>query len=51
MGGGGDGVGVWDGNVVKLGCDDSCKTIKVIKFIEIKKKENLETEEVLSLEA
>ena len=29
----GDGLGVWDGNAIKLGCDDHCTTIKVIKFI------------------
>ena len=27
-------LGVWDGNVLKLGCDDSCTTINRIKFIE-----------------
>ena len=27
------GVG-WDGNTIKLGCDDHCTTINVIKFIE-----------------
>ena len=30
----GDGLGVWYGNAIKLGCDDRCKTINVIKFIE-----------------
>ena len=34
VGGWGDGLGVWDGNAVKLGCDDHCITINVIKFIE-----------------
>ena len=29
--------GVWDGNTVKLGCDDHCTTINIIKFIELKK--------------
>ena len=29
-----DGLGVWDGNVLKLGCDDGCTTINIIKFIE-----------------
>ena len=29
-------LGVWDGNVVKLGCDDGCTTINIIKFIEFK---------------
>ena len=33
--GGRDGLGVWDGNV-KLGCDDGCTTINIIKFIELK---------------
>ena len=28
-----EGRGVWDGNVIKLGCDDSCTTINIIKFI------------------
>ena len=28
------GLGVWDGNVLKLGCDDGCTTINIIKFIE-----------------
>ena len=33
-------VGGWawglDGNAIKLGCDDHCTTINVIKFIELK---------------
>ena len=29
-----DALGVWDGNVVKLGCDDGCTTISIIKLIE-----------------
>ena len=32
-----DRLGVWDGNVVKLGCDDGCTTINTIKFTELKK--------------
>ena len=32
-----DGLGVWDRNVIKLGCDDYCTTINVVKFIELKK--------------
>ena len=32
--GGGDGVGVWDGNVAGLGCDDSYTNINIIKSIE-----------------
>ena len=34
----GDGLVVWDGNAIKLGCDDRCTTINVTKFIELKKK-------------
>ena len=30
--------GVWDGNVLKLGCDDGCTTINIIKFTELFKK-------------
>ena len=37
-----DGLAVWDGNVVKLGCDDSCTAINIIKFIEFKKKKKQE---------
>ena len=33
--GGRNGLGVWDGNAIKLSCDDHCKTINVIKFIEL----------------
>ena len=36
--GGWGGLGVWDGNAIKLGCDDHCTTINVIKFIELKSK-------------
>ena len=25
VGGSGDAVGVWDGDAIKLGCDDHCK--------------------------
>ena len=31
---GGGWAGVWDENAIKLGCDDCCTTINVIKFIE-----------------
>ena len=30
----GDVLGIWDGNAIKLGCDDRCTTINVIKFME-----------------
>ena len=31
-------LAVWDGNAIKLHCDDHCTTINVIKFIEYFKK-------------
>ena len=34
----GGALGIWDGNALKLGCDDHCTTINVIKFIELKKR-------------
>ena len=37
----GDELGVWDGNAIKLGCDDRCTTINVIKFIELKKQKQI----------
>ena len=33
--GGRDGLEVWDGNAVKLDCDDHCTTTDVIKFIQL----------------
>ena len=30
----GDALVVWDRNAIKVGCDDRCTTINVIKFIE-----------------
>ena len=35
--GGRDGLGVWDGIVLKLDGDDGCKTVNIIKFIEVLK--------------
>lgn len=35
-----DGLWVWDGNTVKLGRDDCCKTINTTKFTELKDKTN-----------
>ena len=32
-----EGLEVWNGNVLKLGCDDGCTTINIIEFIELKK--------------
>ena len=34
--GGRERLGVWDGNFLKLGCDDDCTNINIIKFIELK---------------
>ena len=34
VGGWGYALGVWDGNAIKFGCDDSCTTVNVIKYIE-----------------
>ena len=38
--GGGErgGLGVWDGSVLKLGCNNGCITINIINFTEIFKK-------------
>ena len=33
-----DRLAVWDGNVLKLGCDDGCTTINIIKLNELKYK-------------
>ena len=44
VGGERNGLGVWDGNIVKLGCDDRCTTINITKFIGFKKKKELEVE-------
>ena len=33
-----DGLGVLDGNVLKLGCDDGCTSINIIKFRGLKLK-------------
>ena len=30
---GGNALGVWDGNAIKLGCDDHCTTINVINSL------------------
>ena len=38
-GGWGDALGVWNGNAIKLDCDDRCTTIHIIKFIENLKKD------------
>ena len=33
-------TGVWEGNVLKLGCDDGYTTINIVKFIELKIERN-----------
>ena len=33
-----EGLEVWDGNVLKLGCDNGCTTINIIKFTEFLKR-------------
>ena len=38
FGGWEDALGVWDGNGIKLDCDDHSTTVNVIKFIEQKEK-------------
>ena len=37
-------VWVWDGNVLELGCDDGCRTINIIKYIELLKNKCLKKE-------
>ena len=39
-----NGLGIWDGNVLKLGCDDGCTNINIIKFTEFKN-QNKQTKE------
>ena len=36
MHGGGDGLGLWVGNPIQLGCDDPCTITNVLTFIELK---------------
>ena len=36
----GDALEVWDGNGIKLGCDDHCTTINVMNSLNNKKKRN-----------
>ena len=33
FGGWGDALGVWDGNPIKLDCDDHCMTVNVINSL------------------
>ena len=37
FGGWGDVLGVWDGNTIKLGCDDCHTNINVIQLINVNK--------------
>ena len=39
-GGGGDALGLWDGNPTKLDCDDHCTTINVVNSLSNNKKRN-----------
>ena len=32
-----DGQGIWDGNILKLGCDDNCTTVNKINCIKNRK--------------
>ena len=38
LGGGRDALGVWDGNTIKLGCNDCCTMINVINSLSNTKK-------------
>ena len=49
FGGWGDGLRVWNGRDIKLGCDVRCTTINVIKFIELKKKTVMRSFVILNL--
>ena len=42
MGGGGEALGLWDENPIKLDCDDHCTTINIINSLSDKKKKELE---------
>ena len=44
----GDALGVWDGNAIKLGCEDHCITINVINSFSNIKKEDYEMEKPLN---
>lgn len=35
--GGGRGLGIWCGNLIKLGCDYSCTTVNTKELIKLKK--------------
>jgi len=39
FGGWGDALGLWNGNPVKLGCDDHCTAINVINSLSNKKRQ------------
>ena len=36
----GDVLGLWDGNAIKLDCDDHCTTVNVINLLSNKTKQN-----------
>ena len=43
------GLGVWDGNVLKLGCADGCTAKNIINSNELKKKKLWTTFEIIKL--
>ena len=49
-GGGGNALGLWDGNLIKLDCDDHCTTLNVINSLSnFKKVKNKQTNCSLNL--
>ena len=47
FGGWGDTLGLWDGNPIKLDCDDHCTTINVINSLNNKKNKNKNLKKIL----
>ena len=43
-GGGGDALGLWDRNPMKLDCDDHCTSINVINSLSNRKNKKIKTE-------
>ena len=41
LGGGGDALGLWEGNAIKFVCDDHCTTINVINLLSNLKKKKI----------
>ena len=40
----GDMLGLWDGNPIKLDCNDHCTTTNVINFLVIKNKQHIRSD-------